>query len=245
MIPGTEISAVSTQIVISWGARRIEAKLVRTDRRVLKIDVEPGGRVTVLAPRDAAQAEVVARCQRKSGWIFRQLDKAAGEPAFTPERCYVSGETHLFFGRPYRLEIVRSAEHFARTDGPRILIGVREPNNAAQCRRVLAAFYSLEARALFATRLSAVFPPFERRGLRRPRLIIRRPTKRWGSFTSKGNVMLNIDLVRAGPDLIDYVICHELAHGFYGNHDEEWRALLESVMPDWQQRKKRLENLLR
>jgi predicted metal-dependent hydrolase len=70
-------------------------------------------------------------------------------------------------------------------------------------------------------------------------------TKRWGSYTPNGNVTLNVDLVRAGPNLIDYVISHELAHAFHGDHSEEWRNLLSSVMPDWEERKLELETMLR
>ena len=55
----------------------------------------------------------------------------------------------------------------------------------------------------------------------------------------------NVDLVRAGPNLIDYVIAHELAHAFHGDHSEDWRNLLSSVMPDWEERKLRLETTLR
>jgi hypothetical protein len=94
-------------------------------------------------------------------------------------------------------------------------------------------------------RLNAMFPPFERKGLKRPHLIIRRMSKRWGSYTPAGNITLNIDLMRASPNLIDYVICHELAHAFYGNHSEEWQHLLSSVMPDWEVRKCQLETTLR
>jgi predicted metal-dependent hydrolase len=70
-------------------------------------------------------------------------------------------------------------------------------------------------------------------------------TKRWGSYTASGNITLNVDLVRAGPNSIDYVICHELAHAFYGDHSDEWRDLLSSVMPDWEERKSHLETVLR
>ena len=43
-----------------------------------------------------------------------------------------------------------------------------------------------------------------------------------------------MDLVRASPPLIDYVICHELTHGFYPDHGKDWRGLLSTVMPDWE-----------
>jgi predicted metal-dependent hydrolase len=34
--------------------------------------------------------------------------------------------------------------------------------------------------------------------------------------------------------LIDYVICHELTHGFHADHGKEWQNLLSTVMPDWE-----------
>ena len=233
------------QVAIAWGSREIAASLCRTDRRVLKIEIEPGGRVTVFAPNDASNEAIAVRCRRKGPWVFRELDRLSAEPAFTPNRCYLSGETHLFMGKAYRLAVEWSAEPFVRMDGARLIVGAREPTDVAHCRRVLTAFYVLEARSLFPLRLSAVLAPFERKGLKRPHLIIRRMTKRWGSYTSNGNITLNVDLVRAGPNLIDYVICHELAHAFYGDHSEEWRNLLSSVMPDWEERKLQLETMLR
>jgi predicted metal-dependent hydrolase len=236
---------VAEQVSIAWGSREIAAKLCRTDRRVLKIEIEPGGRVTVFAPNDASCKVIAVRCRRKGSWVFRELDRLSAEPTFTPDRCYLSGETHLFAGRPYRLAVERSADPFVRINGARLIIGAREPTDIAHCRRLLTAFYAIEARSLFSGRLSAMLSPFERRGLKRPHLIIRRMTKRWGSYTRSGNITLNVDLVRADPDLIDYVICHELAHAFYGDHSGEWRNLLSSTMPDWEERKLRLEMTLR
>ena len=233
------------QVTIVCGSREIAAALCRTNRRVLKIEIAPNGDVTVFAPSDASHEAIAGRCRQKGAWIFRELDRLSAAPAFTPDRCYLSGETHLFLGRAYRLAVTRSAEPFVRVDGSRLVVGARDPTDVVHCRRVLAAFYKLEARSLFPDRLSVVFPPFERRGLRRPHLIIRHMTKRWGNFTPSGNITLNIDLVRASPNLIDYVISHELAHAFFGDHGDEWRNLLSSVMPDWEERKLRLEAMLR
>jgi predicted metal-dependent hydrolase len=233
------------EVAISWGSRQVAAKLFRTNRRVLKIEIEPTGGVKVFAPKDASCETIAVRCRRKGPWVFRVLDRLSVEPKLTPDRHYLSGETHLFVGRAYRLSVERSAEPFVRIDGERLIIGAREPNDVAHCKRLLTAFYTVEARSLFSERLGAILPPFQRRGLKRPRLVIRRMTKRWGSYTARGNITLNLDLVRACPDLIDYVIAHELAHSFHGDHGEEWRNLLSSVMPDWEERKTALEMTLR
>ncbi|MBX4887988.1 M48 family metallopeptidase [Rhizobium bangladeshense] len=231
------------QIEIGWGERRTLAHLRRTERRVLRIEVQPSGDVVVFAPFGEPIDAIRDRLRRKGAWIFRELDRISGSPVTTPERRMVSGETHMFLGRQYRLSIEQSDDASVRVEGARLHILARRTDDPAHCRRLLTAFYALTARTVFRERLDAVMPPFARRGLEKPRLILRNMSKRWGSYTSAGRIVLNIDLVRAGPPLIDYVICHELAHAFFANHGEEWNVLLTSVMPDWKQRKIRLEQL--
>lgn len=81
-------------------------------------------------------------------------------------------------------------------------------------------------------------------GVERPRLMIREMTHRWGSFTAKGLLVLNLELVRASPSLIDYVIAHELAHALHPDHGAKWEELLTRAMPDWRARKDELEREL-
>jgi site-specific DNA recombinase len=130
-------------------------------------------------------------------------------------------------------------------EGGRLSVFVRRLDDQEHCRRLIAAFYKLTARRVFSERLDVVAPPFLRKGLRRPSLMIRRMPKRWGSYTPRGWIVLNVDLVRVSPVLIDYVICHELAHAFHPDHGTKWRNLLDAVMPDWEDRKSRLESALR
>lgn len=238
-------SACHEQIEISWGERRTVADLKRTDRRVLRIEVQPSGGVVVFAPSGEPVDAIHGRVRRKSSWIFREIDRIAARPITTPERRLVSGETHLLLGRQYRLSIEQSDDSHVRVEGSRLNILARRVDDSAHCRRLLSAFYSLTARTVFRERLDAVIPPFARRGLPTPILVVRKMSKRWGSYTPKGRIVLNVDLVRASPMLIDYVICHELAHAFYPNHGKEWHGLFDAIMPDWEERKLRLEQTLR
>nr|WP_234902627.1 SprT family zinc-dependent metalloprotease [Agrobacterium larrymoorei] len=233
------------QIEICWGGRRVTAELIRTVRRALRIDVRPTGEVTVFAPVGEGIEEIRTRAHRKGGWIFAQIDTIAQRPKVTPERRYISGETHLLLGRQYRLSVEESDDPHVRIDGGRMVIAARTPDDPPHCRRLLQAFYRLRAREVFRQRFDIVLKPFVRRGLTRPSLVIRPMAKRWGSYTPSGRVVLNIELVRASPRLIDYVICHELAHAFYPDHGDGWRELLRTVMPDWEERKEALEATLR
>lgn len=233
------------RIEICWGERRVTADLTRTARRALRIDVRPTGEVTVFAPIGEDLEEIRTRAQRKGAWIFSQIDMIAQRPKVTPERRYISGESHLLLGRQYRLSVEESEDPHVRIDGGRMVIAARAQDDQPHCRRLLQAFYRLRAREVLRQRFDIVLEPFIRKGLRRPSLVIRPMAKRWGSYTPSGRIVLNIDLVRASPGLIDYVICHELAHAFYPDHGDGWRTLLETVMPDWEDRKEALEATLR
>jgi predicted metal-dependent hydrolase len=232
-------------ITLHWGSRSVAARLRLSERRVLKIEIDPEGVVTVHAPDGVDVDEITRRATQKGSWIFHELDVIAARPANTPQRRYVSGETHLFLGRQYRLQIEKADDAHVRCEGGRMIVTARDPDDQAHCGRLIKVFYALNARSVFRERLLIQAAPFERKGLKRPRLIVRDLSKRWGSFTPNGRVVLNVDLIRAAPDLIDYVISHELAHGLHPDHGPDWRNLLTMVMPDWEARKTRLEAALR
>ncbi|WP_420605477.1 M48 family metallopeptidase [Novosphingopyxis sp.] len=107
--------------------------------------------------------------------------------------------------------------------------------------QLLKHWYGLQSHRIFPARVAATAPPFLRLGVRPPRLIIRAMSQRWGSFTAKGNLVLNSELAQASPHLIDYVVAHELAHALHPDHGSGWQSLLTLAMPDWRQRKDELE----
>jgi len=236
---------VTEKIEIKWGTRQTIADLRRTERRVLRIEVRPSGDVVVIAPGGEAVSEIQKRVKRKCAWIFRKIDRVLDRPLITPERHFVSGETHLLLGRQYRLSIHKGDEPQVRVEGTRMNLLAERVDDQAHCRQVITEFYALTARNVFNERLNLMAPPFIRKGLHKPSLVVRKMSKRWGSYTPAGRIVLNVDLVRANPTLIDYVISHELAHAFYPDHGKEWRNLLSMVMPDWESRKARLEAFLR
>lgn len=61
---------------------------------------------------------------------------------------------------------------------------------------------------------------------------IKHNVSNWGSCSSKGNINLNLNLMRLPSELRDYVMLHELCHLKYMNHGKEFHALLESVCPN-------------
>jgi hypothetical protein len=69
-------------------------------------------------------------------------------------------------------------------------------------------------------------------------------SQRWGSYTAKGKLVLNRDLIRASTRSIDYVIIRELAHAIEPDHGVGWQALMKRLLPHWKERKTELETRL-
>ena len=236
--------AESADLIARWGEMNLPFSVKRSDRRTLRIVVSPDGSVAAYAPDQATDDEIVARVSRRGGWIKRELLRCERWRPRTPARQYLSGETHLFLGMQYRLVVTGEGAPNVRLDGDRIVLAVRENSEYVHRRTLLRHWYGLQSHRVFPERLEATAPPFLRMGVARPRLIIRAMSQRWGSFTSKGNLVLNSELVQASPHLIDYVIAHELAHALYPDHGANWQLLLTQTMQDWRVRKGDLERQL-
>jgi len=79
-------------------------------------------------------------------------------------------------------------------------------------------------------------------GVGKPHLEIRVMKARWGSAQINNNtILINTELIKAPKYCIDYVILHELIHFKYNNHSENFYNMLFTLMPDWEKRKKILD----
>jgi predicted metal-dependent hydrolase len=234
---------------LTYGDALIVFRFERRDRKTLAISVGPDAKVEVIAPRDAPLEKVLERVRKRAPWIQRQQRFFTQFQPRTPERQYVAGETHLYLGRQYRLGVRQNSQNDVR---PRVglrggLIEVCSdyPRNNNVTRELVDAWFLERAQVKFAERLEVCINRFPNSNAYRPiSLIVRRMRKRWGSMTASWRLLLNCILVQAPVDAIDYVIHHELCHLTCNHHDTAFFKLLERTMPDWKNRKLKLERIL-
>lgn len=223
-------------------------------RRTLAIEVHPDSRVLVRAPADCPEALIAERVQKRAAWISRQLAEFERYRPRTPARQYVNGESHLYLGRQYRLKLVSGDTAGIKLARGQLFVSlpgeVGPERGPDQVRALLHRWYLDRARVVLAEVLDTSLLHFKGvdsrfRGNDRPvRLIVRAMQSRWGSLSRAGTMTLNVNLVRAPRPCIEYVVIHELCHIEHRNHDARFFKLLGQVMPDWEQRKQRLEAAL-
>jgi len=229
---------------LSFGARQFIVDVVTGDRKRLSVTVHPDLRITAKAPAGYELEVIRKRLEKRASWIARQLDFFERFQPLPLARKYVSGETHYYLGRQYRLRIRPSEIARVRLRGRFFEMELPDTGNREKARALMLDWYSAHAKDLLSRRLAQYLPTFVRMGAPEPKVRYRRMKKRWGSCSGDGVIMLNTELVKAPIHCIDYVIIHELCHLLYPRHDRKFYHLLGRILPDWEKRKERLEKVV-
>ena len=228
---------------IVFGAEIIgyEIRFLST-RRTLGIEVHPDLSVIVRAPSDCDPAIILARVGKRAPWISKQLTNFQRYSPRTPARQYVSGETHLYLGRQYRLRVGTGETASVKMSRGHLVVTVLGKSDPDRVSALLHRWYRDRARQVFIDAMDKWLAHFK--GHQRPRLTVRAMQSRWGSLSQAGTITLNARLVRAPRPCIEYVLAHELCHLKHRDHSKSFFRLLGQMMPDWEKRKQQLETVL-
>lgn len=229
-------------INIEFGSISFEAKVILKARKTLTIQVNPDGEIYVSAPDFLTRGEIASAIKRKAPWIIKQQNQFALSKPQTPPRKYVSGETHLYLGRQYRLKLINSESDYVKVYKGWMHIGTSN-HSASNVEKLLKQWYRIKASQVFDNIIDDVIPRFSKYNIEKPKILVRTMLKRWGSCTNTGKITLNTELVKSSKGSIEYVIIHELCHLIHLNHNKEFYHLQSKMMPDWTVWKKRLENI--
>jgi predicted metal-dependent hydrolase len=228
---------------VTFGSDLIEVRIQRSSRKTLAISVRPDGTVIATAPQIADTSKVLLKIRKRGRWIQQQRRYFERFLPFTPPRKYVSGETHRYLGRQYRLKV-----SLQRPNGVKLIgqyLRVAAPTKSQHdVRPLIENWFRTRANEQFTKRLEKWNEWCVRQGIKKPKLQLLKMAKRWGSSKPNGRICLTPELVQAPSICIDYVIAHEVCHLKFPKHDKEFYHLLTQVCPDWRNIKQRLEEFL-
>lgn len=214
--------------------------LILENRKTISATVFPNRTLIVKAPQEATEDRICDFLRRKFRWILKQ-QQYFEQFKSGAEKRYISGETFRYRGRSYKLLLRKDSgsEHVSLQHGT-LTAYTFLPKDHARVKQLLKEWYLEKANKVFSERLSACFFLFDYKEM--PALVIRKLSKRWGSYLHKTNkIFLNQELIKASKRHIDYVIIHELCHVTHKLHSRAFYDLLESRLPQWEKLKTELE----
>lgn len=222
---------------IALGGRLIPYVLRRSQRKTIGLRVDGRG-VTVGAPHRARLGDIEDLIRKHGDWLIGKLD--AWRERAAPERLPITDGMRLpLLGREVCLRVLEAGRNRAlwSAQGEDLTLCLRP---GAEPRGLLERALRERARAIFSARIAAMAPVL---GVPPPPLALSSARTRWGSCSSRGGIRLNWRLLFFPLPLVDYVVAHELAHLREMNHGPRFWSVVESLCPDWRQRRLQLRQL--
>ena len=233
-----EKQAITQEVV--YGNSTIKFHLNFCNRRTLAIHVYPDGSVSVDAPQNAELTHIKQKVVKRARWIRRQQNIFERFPPALPTRNYLAGETFRYLGRQYLLKVVPDLRNIVKLERGYIHAYITR-NDPERIKFLVDEWYRNRSHAIFSERFKLCLKLVEKININHDgKYKLRTMKTRWGSCTKQGIITLNPELIAAPKFCIDYVITHELCHLIEPNHSKKFYKLLDCVMPDWEERRNKL-----
>jgi len=234
-MPSTTPAEASRCIVIAGQA--IDYQLKRSARRTIGLAIDHRG-LRVGAPLRARQGDIESLIRQHGQWV---LDKLAAWRDREPvtKLAIADGTVLPLLGEALTLTVTPLGRARWQWQNDKLHLW---PTATVDTAKLLEKALREKARAVFTERLALHAP---RLGVAPPPLRLSSARTRWGSCSHHGGISLNWRLIFMPLPVIDYVVCHELAHLREMNHSPRFWAVVEQLCPEWQARRLELRKLAR
>ena len=205
-------------------------KVLRSRRRTIALIVTPEARVIVRAPLKTPAALIDDFIKKHHGWIWKKVAEMKERPQAIAH-AYEEGEIFWFLGRSYPLHIIdgpgagiQRTDRLCvpRTTTPDIRSGIQRWYRAEAAQEI-------RSRCMWFSMMTGYSPASVR---------ITDARQRWGSCTNKGGLNFSWRLIQAPLEIVDYVIVHEFVHLRQPDHSQKFWTKVETLMPDYDLRRK-------
>lgn len=224
--------------------KEIVFDLIRSNRKSIQIRVDPKLGISVRAPFLIPYFSIESFVRTKGEWILKQLDTIS-DNSYLPEFTGNHLDKLLFKGKVKEFHIISSSSSRVVDEPNRIAFYSSKKLSVEDIYRKMDKWYRLQALEYIESRwilqkkkiepyLKITPAPFKLRLMKRF----------WGSCSSEGIITLNLKLVKAPVECVDFLICHELAHLVFHNHSKEYYSLLTELFPEWKDVKKSLNYIV-
>ncbi|TAL68955.1 MAG: M48 family peptidase [Bacteroidetes bacterium] len=202
-------------------------RLIRTNRQTMVIVIENDASVTVRAPKRVPKKEILDFVKSKKNWIVEKQREAALKVRQARAKKFVEGEMFMYLGKQYPLIITEETNYALKFSKGNFILHTKCQPTAYQ---IFINWYKKIAYKYLSQRIE-YYSGIS--GIKYKNIKINSAQSRWGSCGLKGTINFTWRLLLASPNIIDYVVVHELAHMKELNHSPKFWSIVKSIYPDF------------
>lgn len=217
--------------------RDIEYQLLPgSDRQTTDIVIERNGLITVRPPLRMTPEQVDETVLSKRMWIYRNQAEWHDINATRVAREWVNGESFLYLGSSYRLQLVKDQDvPLKLKDGRfRLLRSILKNGGNTAAQLAFEAFYQDKGQRRLTKRVEYFAGKV---GVTAGAIRIRDIGYRWASCLKNGDLNFHWKCLMAPLTVVDYIVVHELCHLHHRDHSDAFWNEVDKVLPDYRDRK--------
>jgi len=211
----------------------IPVEIVRKDIKNLHLAVyPPNGRVRLSVPRRLSDEAVRLAVVSKLGWIRRRQEIFKNQVRQS-EREMVTGESHYFQGRRYRLNVVEDDRppSVCLRNKTTLELRVRPGSDRKKRESVLHRWYREHLREQIPELIAKWEPVI---GVKVADWGVKRMRTRWGTCNiTARRIWVNLELAKRSPACLEFIVVHEMVHLLERHHAERFVEYMDEFMPPW------------
>lgn len=230
--------------VLVLNGHPVEYELEYKNVKRINLRVHRDGRVCVSAGRYVPQRHIDAFLTQNADFIvdtmekFKKMREAGDGMAAGRNREYRDGDILYLKGQPYRLRVLEGGREKVEAVGRVLLVTQKDVEDAGRRKRMMDKFLTGVCRENVEALCRSVYPRFERLGVAWPQIRIRNMVSRWGSCQpSRGVLTFARQLIEVPQPCAEYVVVHEFSHFIHPDHSPRFHEFMDTMMPDWKNRK--------
>jgi predicted metal-dependent hydrolase len=213
-------------------------KRSRKRKRTISLQITRANEVVISAPYFTPVHEINRFIKEKRNWIDKAIQKQSRARLLNKEKEYVSGEYFYYLGETYPLEVFFEPKEKAGLFFWNKRFYLNAPEDKEIKKRFFFLWYKQKALEHISNRIDFYCRKFDSQA---GKIRITSARKRWGSCSEDNNLAFSFRLIMTPPEIINYVIVHELMHIREKSHKARFWKLVGKVLPDYKNCRRKLK----
>ena len=189
----------------------------------------------IYAPKKVSNDFIMTLIRKRLGWALNKIQKENNS-------ALIQDNIIKFLGNKINLEIYYS-NLLSKNGGycelkDNILHTHISINNKDSLNDVIIDWYKKEAKRILIDRVKYYA---ENYNLKYNKITIKKKKTVWGTCNSKNDLTFNWKIIMFNLDIVDYIVVHELSHSIHKNHSKSFWNLVESILPNYKELRKKLK----